>query len=259
MTAAPIDADMRLRTAAEAEKISPWFEPAFYDRALAVDPVDILAARAAVWYWPATGLDPLVSDLLTGSSGVIDLGQTYIGDSLVLATDGSPLKAVELELTASWTQRVSGLCDITSRIRAAFGGPISTYTPRELEATWPALGQSLGTSGWRVVDSELEPIDTRLSAPIPTLRFKQPWLVSPDTGAQLYQIVTQYGAIERVDYHGQVLMGCEYRQRRQEVARVTVSADLQSAVAATAVERISLRLDAAGQCLNFTLYQGRLR
>lgn len=149
--AKPVDFEDQKRALASTLRVAPYFDYAFIDPQMWDDPDTVLEARTDVWHINRTSGAVSISSILAGEDGTIDITADLIPNGgFSLSYNDAPLRKVNLEMRAMWTQQIAGTIDITAPLLAAFqaaGSPpgyVTSYTGQGLYDDWPMEGDSLG-------------------------------------------------------------------------------------------------------------------
>jgi len=154
---APTDWEAMQDAALQATKTGPHWAAVLVAPENRDDPVEILDGLSAVIdFHPATHAVAL-HDIFGTGLPLWDIGLRWYDDSLEAEPIEPPISAVEIELSAQWTQRLSGVLNAASAISSAFGGGISTLTPEDFLNRWPQEGDGISEqSGYYVRTSSIE-------------------------------------------------------------------------------------------------------
>jgi hypothetical protein len=149
--AKPIDFEDQKRAVAAGLRVAPFFDYAFIDPQMWEDPDTTLEGRTDVWHISRTTNAVTVSSILDGEDGTLDITADLIPqDGFSLSYNDAPLRKVNLEMRAMWTQQIAGVIDIKPNLLAAFqaagspAGYVTSYTGQGLYDDWPMEGDSLG-------------------------------------------------------------------------------------------------------------------
>jgi hypothetical protein len=150
--AKPADFEAQKRSVAAGLKVAPFWDYAFIDPQFWRDADAALEARTEAWHIDPVTHEVSASSLIEGEDGIVTIAASSIPQgSLSLKYGEAPLRKVQLEMRAMWTQSVSGSLDITSPILAAFAaagsdpGFVTSYTGSALYNTWPKKGDTIGS------------------------------------------------------------------------------------------------------------------
>lgn len=149
--AKPADFDDRKRALAETLKVAPYWDWAYVDPQMQDDPDAVLEARTEVWNIDRVTHALTNTSIIEGEDGTIDLTAAEIPtDRFSLSYKETPLRKVQLELRAMWTQQLFGEINLTPNLLAAFeaaGSPrgyVTSYTGTGLYDDWPMKDVSIG-------------------------------------------------------------------------------------------------------------------
>lgn len=149
--AKPANFEDQKRAVAATLRVAPFFDYAFIDPQMWEDPDTALEARTDVWHIDRITGTVSTSSIIAGEDGTLDIAAELIpADGFSLSYNDAPLRKVNLEMRAMWTQQIAGTIDITPDILAAFeaeGSPrgfITTYTGQGLYDDWWVEGSNLG-------------------------------------------------------------------------------------------------------------------
>ncbi|WP_265499549.1 hypothetical protein [Paracoccus beibuensis] len=206
----------------ESLAVAPYFDELFAQPGQARDQGAVLTGRGATIAWDrVTGL-PRLNDLIDAPR-TIQAGRVH-HRSVVPSTEAPPLKAVEIEVGASWHQDAS----VYSEVAWEHGAQMSVVADEAIQEAWPAVGEEIG-GGWLVDEAVL-----RLGSP---------------SRRRLKNIPAQY---DSALYSGDVLihpastarviLRNPRKQAREERVTVRVEADIQDLTeAGEEVQTIYLR------------------
>lgn len=197
-------------------KIAPFWDPLFIQNERHEEPHENLEARAALYCWSRTTGKVTLSDYFGGQKTSI-LKNNFFRDSLKIARTATPLAAVEVTVTANWTQRYEGRTDISRLLRSKFSeGLITTLTGSRLEKGWWREGEKLGRSGYWVTHSELREIQPKYTGALHLYpAHSQPFWMSPYDPLNTTK-KPQLKRLKRSWYRPTLVLGWVYRQRRRE-------------------------------------------
>lgn len=149
-TARPVDFEDQKRALAATLRVHPWFDYAYIDPQMWNDADTVLEARTDVWHIDRLTNAVTISSILAGEDGTMNITSDLINpDGFDLSYRDAPLRRVDLQLRAMWTQQIRGAIDITPQLLAAFeaagspAGYVTSYTGSGLYNSWPMAGDSL--------------------------------------------------------------------------------------------------------------------
>lgn len=149
--AKPANFDAQKRALASAMRVQPWWDWAYIDPQMADDPDAVMEARTEAWDIDRVTHTLTSTSIISGEDGVIALTAAEIPeDGFELSYREAPLRKVQLELRAMWTQQLFGEIDITPNILTAFeaaGSPrgyVTSYTGTGLYDDWPHKDDGIG-------------------------------------------------------------------------------------------------------------------
>lgn len=149
--ARPANFEEQKQALAATLRVAPFFDYAFIDPQMWDDADAVLEARTDVWHIDSTGSAVSISSLLEGEDGTLDIPAALIpANGFSLSYNDAPLRKVNLEMRAMWTQQLAGSINITPQLLAAFeaaGSPAgfaTSYTGQGLYDDWPMEGANLG-------------------------------------------------------------------------------------------------------------------
>lgn len=149
--AKPADFEARKITVAAGLRVAPFWDYAFVDPQMWDDADTALEARTDVWHVDRVTHDVTISSIIAGEDGTINITSDLIPeDGFDLSYSEAPLRKVNLDLRAMWTQEKTGTLDITSKLLKAFEaagskpGFVTSYTGAGLYDTWPLEGDEIG-------------------------------------------------------------------------------------------------------------------
>src|SRR5690606_35200946 len=106
---APGDWEQAQMSVLEASRTGAHWDPVLVDPALRDDPVEILDGQSKlISFHPATHACEL-HDILGVGLPTWNVGLSWFDDSLSAEIAEPPVSAVEIEVSAQWTQRLSGV------------------------------------------------------------------------------------------------------------------------------------------------------
>ena len=152
--------------------VLPFFDPILVDPTRIADPKEILDGHQALGHF----------DRVTQAFSVVNIlgvglpKRTFHMDDLLGWEDGggitvtqteTPLRAVQINLSAEWLQRFDGELTATGAVKALFpSGYVETLTGDELERSWFKRGEAVkGSSGYTVTRSRLQEIAVPFGSP----------------------------------------------------------------------------------------------
>lgn len=128
-------------------RVAPWYDPVFIDPQYWDDPDTVLEGYTALWEIDRVTHAVTASDIITGADGVDTFAQSEIFyDSVQISIGTTPLVAVNVNASVTWTQQYSG--ELTLLSNRTFGGEFA----ESLYTDWPKDGKNLG-GGWSVKQS----------------------------------------------------------------------------------------------------------
>lgn len=149
--AKPADFEAQKQSLAATLRVAPFFDYAFVDPQSWEDVEAVLEARTDAWHIDQTGTAVTVSSIIEGEDGTLLITADQIfEDGFSLSYNDAPLRKVNLEMRAMWTQQIAGSIDITPQLLAAFqaaGSPagfVTSFTGQGLYDDWPMEGANLG-------------------------------------------------------------------------------------------------------------------
>lgn len=149
--AKPADFDEQKRARAAALRVAPWWDYAFIDPQMVDDPDTVMEARTEVWDIDRITHTLTNTSIIQGEAGTIALTGAQIPfDGFSLSYTEAPLRKVQLEMRAMWTQQMYGTIDVTSNLLEAFqavGSPsgfVTSYTGTGLYDDWPREDDAIG-------------------------------------------------------------------------------------------------------------------
>ena len=149
--AKPADFDNAKRTRAAALKLAPYWDDAFIDPQMADDPDTVMEARTEVWDIDRVTHQLTNTSIIQGEDGTIALtGADIPFDGFSLSYTEAPLRKVQIEMRAMWTQQMYGTIDVTPNLLATFeaaGSPagfVTSYTGTGLYDDWPREDDAIG-------------------------------------------------------------------------------------------------------------------
>lgn len=147
--AKPANFDEQKRLLAATLKVAPYWDYAFIDPQSYDDPDAVLEARTDAWHIDRVTLDVTTSSIIAGEDTLLAVPASAIPhDGFSLSYGDAPLRKVQLEMRAMWTQILDGEVDLTADILAAFGDRfVKSYTGQGLYNAWPVEGDAMGNAG----------------------------------------------------------------------------------------------------------------
>lgn len=149
--AKPADFEAQKLAVAAGLRVAPYFDYAFVDPQMWEDADTVLEARTDVWHIDRVTNDVSVSSIIAGEDGTVSITSDQIPvEGFSLSYSDAPLRKVNLELRAMWTQRKTGSIDITRDLLSAFqaagspAGYVTSYTGSGLYDDWPMEGDQIG-------------------------------------------------------------------------------------------------------------------
>jgi hypothetical protein len=142
----------------QATKSEGHWDPVLVAKESRDDPTEILDGQSRViCFHPATHACEL-HDIFGVGLDEWDIDLKWFEDSMSASITEPPISYVDISVTASWKQQLSGSFSAASAIRTAFdGGDIATLTGEDFENRWPASGDGVsGNNGYTVRKSLLK-------------------------------------------------------------------------------------------------------
>jgi hypothetical protein len=137
------------QAAAEALKVSPYYDPIWIAQDKWDDPDTILESYTTAWHVDRTSLTITTSDMIFGEDGTAEfLPEDSFYDSVSLSFAQSPQSQVQFTGTVNWTQTGGGI------VKLPDVSPPLFYNGDQWVSDWPKPGASL-QGGWCVADSAL--------------------------------------------------------------------------------------------------------
>ncbi len=210
-SAEPEDSQQRLLDLQKQLKQAPYWDELFVSEEGQDDPVEVLEARSALYYWCRTTGEVSISDIFNGQHHV-NLTDKFFRNSLKFAVNEVPLASISIEVIAEWTQRAQGECDIGHLIEEKFTrGLVNTLTGVDLAVKWWRTGEKVGHTNYKVVQSDLQEIEH----------------LNPQTSSAVWsgEDANERSKIwfKRHWFKTYLRLGWSYKQRRREVACFTLN------------------------------------
>ena len=154
---APSDWEAMQLAVLQPTKAEPHWDDVLVDPESRDDPTEILDGQSRVIaFHPATHACEL-HDIFGHGLDVIDFGLEWFDDSLSAEISGPALSEVEVSVTATWKQILSGTLLASGAVTDAFDGTPSTLTPDDFENRWPRVGDGVeNQNGYSVIGSSLK-------------------------------------------------------------------------------------------------------
>lgn len=239
---APGDWEAAQNVVLQASKTGAHWDPVLVAPESRDDPVEILDGQSKVIdFHPATHACAL-HDILGVGLPTWDVGLNWYDDSLEAENAEPPVSVVEVEVSAQWTQRQSGVLFLKNAIEAAFGGMPNTLTAEDFQNRWPRVGDGIGNdNGYVVRTSELVrayPDGESLEA--------GPFQGSSDvynyvTDSQLTAPIARDVMLERAWYDAELSLNWSAEQARHERILIRMTSGVQDpGLGNGGVRRISL-------------------
>ena len=125
-------------------KSYPYWDDLFVNEADLDDPVEVLEARSALYYWSRFNGEVSLSDIFVGKE-TLDIKDNFFRDSLRFEVNQPPLESVVIEVIAEWNQRASGECEIGHLVEERFNkGLVNSLTGLDLASRWWKTGEKVG-------------------------------------------------------------------------------------------------------------------
>ncbi len=151
--ARPADFDTQKEVLAESLRAQPFYDPIWLSERQVADADSVLEALNALWHIDRITHVVSVSDNNVGEDGTADLAGNFIRQSLEISYGDPPARKVEVTGKVEWSQKASGVFDVTDRMYVAFGGSVASFSER-IESAWPTAG-SRSAPGWTVETSQI--------------------------------------------------------------------------------------------------------
>ena len=164
--ARPVDWAAQRATLAAALRVSPYWDPIWYNEEARADPDSALEARPALWHTDRLTHEVTISDIIAGEDGVTNLAGMFDRSSLRVGYERVPGRKIEVVGEVNWDQHGAGEVDISAAINKAFADAgttnpffITSFTGEGLMRDWPKEGSHIGT-GWEFArDTVIERVD----------------------------------------------------------------------------------------------------
>lgn len=149
-TARPIDYDARKEAAADALRVSPFWDPIWFDVSTVGDPDNVLEARGSLWHVDRLTHVVTASSIIQGEDGTLSYGEDDVFyDSVHVSYGAAPLKSVTMNATVTFDQVSSGTFDFTDQMYWESAHAIVSYTGQGIIDSFPKPGTDCG-GGWRI-------------------------------------------------------------------------------------------------------------
>lgn len=233
-TCAPGDWESKQDTVLQATKDGPHWDPALVDPALRDDSIEILDGLSSVIAFRPDTHGCELHDILGTGLPTWNVGRRWIMDTLSADIAEPPVREVEVEVTASWTQKTSGFFNVTAAINAAFAdGQPNTLTAEDFENRWPRVGDGVGSDNGYVVQqsalTRVYPDDGDAFRPVVAGPFQASSEVySYITDAQLTAPIARDVELERAWYDGELTLAWSGEQARTEIVRILITSGVQN-------------------------------
>jgi hypothetical protein len=202
-------------------KTLPSFDPLFVDDDHLDDLDEILEGYTKLPHWNRQGTFSF-SELLEGSK-TVEISENFDQASLKTRIVKRPLEQVEVHISAQWVQEYTGLVNLSPALIDALPEPfITTLTPKPVKKAWFRAGRVLPHTGYTVMQSMLVPFDPMtggVSDRYPT--------VSSDFSVNDRAGDREGVRLPRSWFVPHLVMGINYRQKREESVHFTLSSSLQ--------------------------------
>ena len=245
-TCAPSDWEEAQLAVLQATKSEAHWDPLLVALESRDDPVEILDGQSRiVSFHPATH-EPQLHDIFGVGLPLIDIGLNWFDDdsgTIRAEIVDPPVRAVEITVTASWTQKLSGSFDATDDVKEAFDEHIpNTLTPDDLENRWPRNGDGIGNdNGYSVRSSSL----TR-AYPVGQPAKAGPFQVSSDvynyiTDSNLTAPIARNIEMDRIYYDCELGINWSAEQARRETVVIRLTSGAQDwSLGSGGVEKIAV-------------------
>lgn len=193
------------------------------------DPVEILdGLSSVVRFDPASGACTL-TDIAGVGLPTMDIGEEWIDGSLQPSVVEPPISAVDVVVTAEWTQEIYG--------NFTFSTDFDSLTPDQVENRWPLKGDGLsGSTGYTVIESSLERASTSS-----TSFSGSSGVYNYVTDANLSSAVSRGVSFDKIEYHGEMRVAWETKQKRRETVKLRLTSGVQDvAIGQGGVRTVSL-------------------
>lgn len=221
-SAEPNNSRNQLKKIAQTLKKAPYWDDLFVDET-SPDFMEVLEARTSLWHWDRVTGELGLSDLFQGTKS-LDVTDIFFPESLTVTLSDLPLSQIDVSVKAEWVQQAEGEFNLYPRIAAIFPeGIINTLTRESFLAAWPKVGDQLGQSGYRVLESNLS-----FFSPQSTVELT----FYPTLTPQLNFGPDKMGRFQRFWARGKLVLGWRYRQKRREkvIFSLKMSTQLQESL-----------------------------
>lgn len=215
-------------------KKAPYWDELFVSPQRRGVSAEWLDARSSFLHWNRVSGKLGLSDIFTGAE-TLDLSGDVVGD-YALGVSEMPYSQVDVHLSAEWIQHLEGLFDLTSLVAGKFkGGIINSLTGGELVRRWPKEGQTLGRSGYQVVESYIREIDPPYTGILDLYPTVTPGFSTYDSSSEKTRTIRA----RRKWYKGSLTIGWRYSQKRSEEVLFSLK---NAGVSGEKVKKVDLRL-----------------
>lgn len=149
--AKPVDFGARKNVVAATLRVHPFWDYAFIDPQMWDDADATLEARTQVWHIDRVTHTVTASSIVAGEETALNITSDLIpADGFDLSYREAPLRKVNLEIRAMWTQQKKGSINLKPALLKAFenaGSPagfVTSYTGAGLYNTWPMEDNEIG-------------------------------------------------------------------------------------------------------------------
>lgn len=157
--ARPTNYKSLVRSAANALKVLPYWDPVWTPPERRTDPDAVLEGYPKLWYINRTTGAVSASDIMASGSPVAIDPETIFEGSLSVKPGEAPLTSVRVKGEVHWRQSAQGEIDLTHRLRSVYWDKFSldgiylrTMSGQGFTGDWPDVGAGFG-GGWEVSHS----------------------------------------------------------------------------------------------------------
>jgi hypothetical protein len=146
--ARPTDFQTQKDALAATLKVSPFWDPIFFDANSRDNADNVLESRPEAWHVDRITHDVTTSNIIEGEDGTLDFSTDDVFyDSVKLSYGTNPLRSVTVNASVAWEQSGAGTVNFPAGNGIQPNQVIQSYTGGGLFEDWPKQGSSIG-GGW---------------------------------------------------------------------------------------------------------------
>lgn len=192
------------------------FDELFYSEKDAKNPTVFLEGGSKIFYWDRGNGELSLSDISQGRKNITISCNDILQDSMKIKFSRNPYKSINLQISASWIQHVSGIIDIMPMIAQKFQNNIVNSFTNIKSSFYKIKTPSRGYALLHCDITEINPNDRGILSNHP--------VASPKFNVNSTDGVEQISAcFQRFYFKGKLVFLWGYKQKRIETVSVKIS------------------------------------